>query len=262
MVNVNEDGPERTRAPRQRIFLIPSTVVWLLGVLWAVFAVEVVTDVFGSSALKILVFDFFFFVPGELTGTQRWSGVSPAISLVTHIFAHADLLHIGSNSIWLMICGTPVYRRLRGEGIVPMGGVSFLAHKRPAAFAPAVFLTLFVLGGIAGVLVLTAMQWNSNIAVIGASGGVSALLGALMRFGFRRPRYFAPVLQPLTPLNDRIVIVFTVVFTFLNAAGGMLGLEPKGVEVAWEAHVGGYLFGLLTFPLFDRVAGNTFRAPG
>lgn len=156
--------------------------------------------------------------------------------LVTHVFIHANLMHLALNSVWLLAFGAPVARRLEmGQGTLA-GGWSFIL--------------LFMLSGVCGGLAYIAVHPGDYTFLVGASGGVSGLLGGLVRFAFRRPASGGGRFAKLT---DPSVIAWTGAIVLLNFAVGLLGgfLFGGGNDIAWEAHLGGYLFGLLAFPLFD-----------
>jgi len=122
---------------------------------------------------------------------------------------------------------------------------------------------LFLVGGAAGAGLHVALYPDSPTPLVGASGGVSALMGAAIRFALRRPSPFDPEHPPLAPLTDRTVMLFSGVWIVLNLVFGLVPLTPmaEGASIAWEAHLGGYLFGLLTYPLFDRGAGRLLEEP-
>ncbi len=154
---------------------------------------------------------------------------------ITHIFIHANIGHLLLNSVWLLAFGAPVARRLNLDQGETRGSIAFLL--------------LFVLSGICGALTFVALHTKEYTLLVGASGAVSGLLGALVRFAFRRPddgRRYAK-------LTDRPVIIWSIVILGLNLAIGVLGglILGRGNDIAWEAHVGGYFFGLLAFPFFD-----------
>ncbi|MBY0423545.1 MAG: rhomboid family intramembrane serine protease, partial [Parvularculaceae bacterium] len=92
--------------------------------------------------------------------------------------------------------------------------------------------------------------------LLGASGGVTGLLGGLIRFGFRtREQAIADPLGFLPLRHERVLTIAAVVIALEVLMGGLaskIGLAPA--NVGWEAHVGGFLFGLCAFPLFARLA--------
>ena len=84
-------------------------------------------------------------------------------------------------------------------------------------------------------------------------------MAAAARFGFRTNRsagkaaFDGPVLPIAIVLRSRGVVIFLAVWMIINLATGLLGFAP-GVDgqIAWEAHIGGFLCGLLIFGAFDR----------
>lgn len=155
--------------------------------------------------------------------------------MVTHAFLHADLTHLLLNSLWLLVFGTVVARRTGTWR----------------------FLLLFLVTAIAGGAAHVATHWGSMMPVIGASGAVSGLMGASFRFVLRG--WNAPPGSPLLPLFSQTVLLAALAWSLVNFVLGTLGYTPDGlgVLVAWEAHMGGFLAGLILFPLFDR--RGTFR---
>lgn len=164
-------------------------------------------------------------------GPQASGGVVGWLSpLFTHMLAHANLPHLLFNSLWLIVFGTPVARRFND---------------------PLRFLSLFALSGAAGAIFFSVFHANEPTILIGASGGVTGLLGAAVRFAFQRP---AAAYWRTLPLTDRSVLTWSAVVILLNASVAVVGpgFGASGGDVAWQAHIGGYLFGLVAFPLFDR----------
>lgn len=172
--------------------------------------------------------------PLHVTDTGGWATAwlwFPAwTKLVTHAFLHADLTHLVFNSLWFLVFGSIVARRT--------GTWRFLA--------------LFLLTTVAGGLVHVLVYPQSMTPVIGASGAVSGILGASFRFILRG--WHTPTDAPLLPLFSRTVLLAALVWSLLNFALGTIGFTPDGFGalIAWEAHMGGFLAGLVLFPLFDR----------
>lgn len=175
------------------------------------------------------------FAPGSGGGPPFPGGLPAAIpTLATYTFLHGSILHLLVNSVWLLALGSGVARRL-GAGR---------------------FLAFYFLCGALAALVYIAANPGSTTPMIGASGAVSGLMGGAVRF-------LAPVGQSqgsrfgkerLASILDRRVIVLFVLWFALNFLFGQggFGALTGGHPVAWEAHVGGFVAGLLLFGLFDR----------
>ncbi|WP_137153523.1 rhomboid family intramembrane serine protease [Rhizobium sp. FKL33] len=157
---------------------------------------------------------------------------------VTSSLLHADWLHFAFNSFWLAAFATPLAER--------WGAIRFAGFWIAAAVASA--------------FVYAAAISFTDSYLIGASGVVSAVTGAACRFALpirrgRDPSYFrhAPRLGMIEALRQPSVAVFIGAWAFSNAlvVFGVGMPEGEAYNIAWQAHVGGLLFGYLAFGLFD-----------
>lgn len=222
--------------PRQPAFNVPGIVLGLLALLALIHWIRV--DWLDDTQAGWTLLNFSF-----LAGCYGSSDeicllrepFAPWASFVTHAFLHGDWMHFATNAVWLLAFGTPVARRL---------GV-------------ARFLVFCAVGAIAGAAMFYVMNQDLIQPMIGASGVVSALMGGAARFALgsmgRGDVAYAPLLSIPRSLSDRTVLFFIIVFFVTNialgsGAGLLLG---EGAAVAWEAHVGGFLFGFLCFSAFD-----------
>ena len=110
------------------------------------------------------------------------------------------------------------------------------------------FLAFFVVCGIVAALVHLAFYWGSGMAVIGASGGVSGLMGAGMRILYGR--MYGP--SALAPVTSRPILTFSAVWIVANVVSGVLriGVSDDLTLIAWVAHLGGYFAGLFLVGAF------------
>lgn len=176
-------------------------------------------------------------VPGGLAA-DIWT-------FVTHAFIHASVLHLAVNTAWLLPFGSAVARR----------------------FGPVRFLALFAVCSAAGAAAHLVTHWGEEVVMVGASGAISGLMAAATRFAFQRggpihlwshsdfSAYRVPAAPLLDSLRDVRVLAFLVVWFGVNLLFGVGTISMPGVEqaIAWQAHIGGFLAGLLLFPLFDPV---------
>jgi membrane associated rhomboid family serine protease len=160
-------------------------------------------------------------------------------TLVTYAFLHASWEHVIFNSLWTLAFGAPVMQRF--------GAARFFAFFAATAAFAALFHAAFNPGDVS--------------VLVGASGAVSGLTAAALRFtvgpnGFSvGPETWTRPAAPLAvALGDRRVLVFMAVWFGINLLAG-LGIPLGGADarIAWEAHVGGFVAGLLLYPLFDPV---------
>jgi membrane associated rhomboid family serine protease len=108
--------------------------------------------------------------------------------------------------------------------------------------------------------------------VVGASAAISGQMAAALRFLFsarREPGQRTPdfVNAPLSPLgktlSDPRILLFLLIWFAMNAYFGLNATFVGGAEggIAWEAHIGGFLCGLLLFGLFDTGRPEGHAAP-
>ncbi|MEO1041067.1 MAG: rhomboid family intramembrane serine protease [Pseudomonadota bacterium] len=168
------------------------------------------------------------------------------IPLVTHIFLHGGLGHLALNMLWLMVFGSGTARRLCVENTTPADASRNIT----------VFMAFYLSSGVAGALTHFAAHPFDDVPMIGASGAISGLMAGTLRFALR---LFAPMgaeYGPLAPIWARPLLVASSIYIGLNIATGIAGamMTDGQVMIAWEAHIGGFVFGLVAFPYFDRLA--------
>ncbi|WP_438753588.1 rhomboid family intramembrane serine protease [Pararhizobium sp. O133] len=227
-------GPEKLERPREPAFNLPFGLVVILGVLVAIHVVR--TYVLSASIDNEMVFNFAF-LPARYDHALSDQNLAWLWSPITYSILHGSWDHLIFNGFWMIAFGAPVIRRI---GMVRL----------------AVF---WGLSAIAAVALHTAFHWGEMIVVVGASGVVAGLMGAAARFVFspsgRISRQFAHLnrrLPIMEALSNRSVVIFTGIWFLTNLLIG-LGLFAFGGQggIAWEAHIGGFLFGFLLFGLFD-----------
>ena len=235
---------------REPVFNVPGTVIAVLALLIALHVIREFLPIEDGTWLLLAM----AFIPARyagMAGELPGGDIAAVTSVVTHMFVHADATHLAINGAWWLAFGTVLCRR--------MGSLRFL---------------LFVLaGGMAGAFAFAVMHPGLVAPVIGASGAIAAMMGAVMRFLFsaldsgrgymlRENPASVPAMKLMTALTDRRVIIATAMFVALNLLAiygfGTLGTASS---IAWEAHLGGYFFGLLCFGLFDTAAQKTLPLP-
>jgi membrane associated rhomboid family serine protease len=158
-------------------------------------------------------------------------GSFPALgSLLSCMFLHGGWAHLLGNMLYLYIFGGNVEDRL--------------GHLR--------YLVFYCLGGVIAVLVQTYTNPASMLPMIGASGAIAAVTGAYFVF---YPTTRVLTLLPLGfsfPVIRIPAVFYLILWLGLQVGAGMYtqtATTPRVVEIAWWAHVGGFVAGLLLGPL-------------
>jgi membrane associated rhomboid family serine protease len=218
-VNTPETTSTRASGP---IFNAPVVVVATIALLLAIhLALELAGEDWQVWSLYAFSFVPSRFQPNAIAmiqGSQYWS-------LITYAFLHADWMHVGLNSLWLLIFGTPVARVL--------GTLRYIA--------------IFLAGAVGGALVMLVVHWGESIITVGASASVSGLLAAAIPIMYGGWRH-GPLTIPET-LRNRRALLFMAMFlvvTLLSGAQGVPGFG-EGPPIAWEAHLGGFAAGLIAY---------------
>lgn len=230
------EGPEADEGAarkRGRVFNLPPVLTATLAFLIGIFLLQ---SLLPQSMLEYFLFTFGF-IPARYVIPLSQQGPEWLWTPVTYSLLHGNVEHIVFNSLWLMAFGAPVARRI----------------------GTARYLVFWGLSAAASAFLHAALNWGDVTLLIGASGVVSALMGAACRFAFPNDRspvaaHLNPRLSILGSLKSRTVLVFGL-FWFLTNLLIAFGVPLIGDEtqaVAWDAHIGGFLFGFLLFALFDR----------
>ena len=231
---------------REPLFNVPTVIVALLAALGLIHATRefVLSDRQDLELLLQLAF-----IPARYDSALLPGGTIPggpgaeAWTFVTYALLHADATHLAVNAVWLLAFGTAVARR----------------------FGALRFLIFFAVTAAAGAAVHLVSHARELFPMIGASASISGAMAASMRFAFQRggplglwgsggdEDYRVPAL-PLTGIfRDGRVLIFIAMWFGMNLLFG-IGATPllgQGQSVAWQAHIGGFIAGLLLFNLFD-----------
>jgi membrane associated rhomboid family serine protease len=159
------------------------------------------------------------FIPGRLGGSiVPWPALPVALTPLGATLVHSGLIHIAFNLLVLMWCGTMVERVLGSVGIV----------------------ILYLIGAYAAALLQWAADTSVMVPMVGASGAISAIVGAYA-LSFGRAQMFTR-----SPALNRWInaIWLMVAWTILQAMMGWLA-GGQGYLLATPAHVGGFAAGLV-----------------
>lgn len=150
-------------------------------------------------------------------------GKSVYLALLTCMFLHGNLAHLGGNMLFLWVFGNNVEDRLGWWR----------------------YLGLYLIGGVAGTLAYAAVNQAAAVPLIGASGAIAAAMGAYVVI---HPR--GRILTAIATAAFQVVYVPAIVVLALFFVTQFL---TPGEDVAWEAHVGGMVAGFLAALVLSQV---------
>lgn len=255
---------------RERVFNVPRVV---LGIVAVLIVIQAICGLAGPQRyLEIL--ERFAFVPGRFTfafdpdrvnaaynAIAKYGEVGPEAARyflgdgtlqwwtpLTYALLHGGWLHVSMNCFWLVAFGSVVARR----------------------FGAPRFLLFCAVSAIAGAAAHFVTHMSDLQPVVGASAVVAATMAAVVRFVFQPGAPLGEALvfaeradqdlacrQPALPLrqilSNRSAVSFLGFWLLANFLFGTLP-SPLGITdatIAWEAHIGGFLVGLLAFKWFD-----------
>jgi membrane associated rhomboid family serine protease len=231
---------------REPLFNIPPVIIASLAVLAVVHLVRTLVLNEQQDIEFLLTFAF---IPARYDTSVILGGALPGggadvWTFVTYALIHADWTHLGVNAVWLLPFGSAVARR----------------------FGTSRFLIFFAVTSAAGAALHLATHSGEQYPMIGASAAISGTMAAAVRFAFQRggplgvfrtseDRAYRVRAIPLSGvLRDARVLLFLAVWFGINILFGLGSFPVTGSEqsVAWQAHIGGFLAGLLLFSWFDR----------
>jgi membrane associated rhomboid family serine protease len=226
-------------------FNLPTVLWGLIGLLAAVHLLRA-SGLFDDD----LVLGLFAFFPARLGSDAVLFPDSPLLeeasrywSLLTYSLLHADWLHLVVNCTWMMAFGSIVARRLEALR----------------------FVILSALGAIAGAVAYLVAHPVEFAVLVGASAAISAQVAAAARLMFVQPFMLQwmsaydlrriPPLSLVETFTNRRALSFILLWLVLNVLFGLTGIGTSGEgRIAWEAHLGGFISGLLLLGLLDRRA--------
>jgi membrane associated rhomboid family serine protease len=218
MIPLKDDNPTRTVPFVNYALIVACVLVFLWEVSLgertqaAIYAYGLIPDVLLGDAR----------LPPELAVVPAW------MTVFTSMFLHGGWMHLIGNMLYLWIFADNVEDRL--------------GHGR--------FVVFYALCGVAAALAQALPDPDSQIPMVGASGAISGVLGAyLLMF----PRAHVLVLLPLGPLAQLVRLPALLVLGLWFAMQLLSEMfSAPGAGVAFRAHIGGFVAGLLLLPVFRR----------
>ena len=200
---------------------------WMNVVLIAVNVIAFLYELqLGTAALEGFIFEWGL-IPAQLVGdpSAAW------MTVFTSMFLHGGWFHIINNMWVLYIFGDNVEAN--------MGGIRYLLF--------------YLLSGVAAVGLQTYVLPFSTTPMIGASGAVAGVLGAyLILFPRSRIASLVPILFIFT-IIEIPAMVFLIFWFVSQIYSGLFAIQGGGGSgIAWWAHIGGFLFGIVMVFFFRR----------
>jgi membrane associated rhomboid family serine protease len=195
-----------------------------------------------SKALELLVYQYGA-IPAVILGTQHLPetivAVPPFASLFTSMFLHGGVMHLLGNMLYLWIFGNNIEEA--------MGRVRFVIF--------------YLITGMSAIYAQILSNPNSIVPTIGASGAISGILGAYILL-YPRARVLTLVFLGFFVRIMYIPagLVLGIWFAMQVLSGSLSGRESGG-GVAFWAHAGGFLAGMLLVGLFKRREIRFFNPP-
>ncbi|QBQ56126.1 rhomboid family intramembrane serine protease [Nitrosococcus wardiae] len=204
------------------VITIGLIVICILVFLWelSLEPKEAVRAIYSFAVTPI-----FFLHKVELVG----SPIPIELTLITSLFLHADIWHLASNLLFFWIFGKTIE--------------DATGHVR--------FILFYFLCGIIAIMPYILLNPTSQNPIIGASGAISAVLGAYLRL-FPHSRIVAVYLRGFYPALARVPAEWVLIFWYgLQLIYGIFTTAEQET-VAWEVHLSGFAAGMLFVPLFYR----------
>ena len=155
--------------------------------------------------------------------------------LISSLFVHGNWAHALMNAAFILAFGAPVAR--------------FFGPRLDGAVG---FFLFYLSCGVLACLGFAALHWGQNVSLLGASGAASGLMGAAARLIGGHGRVGPVFSQAVIGMGTGWLIV-NIIMAF---AGGMLIPGAGNAAVGWEAHLAGFVVGVVLIGPFGWIAGR------
>lgn len=214
MIPLRDDNPTYSK---------PIVTYIIIGLCVVVFLLQLAVGEDGNRRLRFAL----GVIPAVLIGGYPLPAeialVPPSVSVLTSMFLHGGFMHLAGNMLYLWIFGDNIEDNM--------------GHVR--------YVVFYLLCGIAAVLAQAVPDPSSPVPMIGASGAISGVLGA---YALLHPHAKVLVAIPglIVGLPAMVVLGLWFVLQFL----GSLVPTDQGGGIAFRAHIGGFVAGMVLLPLF------------
>jgi membrane associated rhomboid family serine protease len=216
----------------------PVITYSILGICVLVFILQISSASYQSGKL----FYSYGLIPAVLTGHKQLPAeiamIAPELTLITSMFMHGGFMHLIGNMLYLWIFADNIEDEL----------------------GPVKFVCFYLLSGIAAALTQVFLNTESTIPMIGASGAIGGVLGAYI---VNHPKAKVIVLIPLGFFSQIVkipalyVLGFWFILQFINSSLS----SSEGGGVAYGAHIGGFIFGVVAILFFNKKNKPLHKTP-
>ena len=221
-IPLKDDNPTQ-RFPYLTVFFIGLNILIFLFQLFSPQGIYYYVYKMGAIPYEITHFQSIHYFPW--ISPDYFSRLSPPLTLITSMFLHGGFFHLLFNMLYLWIFGNNIE--------------DFLG--------PARFILFYLLGGLGASFTHIIFNFNSQYPMVGASGAIAGILGAYLILYPRArvltlvfPIFFIQIIR----IPAAIVLGLWFLLQVLNIGGGG--------GVAWFAHIGGFLVGILLIKIFTQ----------
>ncbi len=214
MIPIKDENPTKNKSIVRLLIIILCTVIFFVQL--------------GNDNYYLV--NFYGYKPASLLTTNyQYDTFIPILTIFTSMFMHGGWLHFLGNMLYLWIFSDNVE--------------DALGKKK--------FILFYMLSGIAAALFQSIGNINSNIPMIGASGAIAGVLGAYM---YLYPKAKILVIVPLLVFffSIRLPAIIVLGFWFLIQFLNVTWFENQESNIAWMAHIGGFIFGITYCILFIK----------
>ena len=226
--------PLRDDQPR---YSTPWVNSFLIGLNLLIFLGEAVLD---PRSLDVLIHQFGV-VPSHaaalLAGSPRYSLLAVALPFFTSMFLHGSWMHVIGNMWFLYIFGDNVE--------------DYLGHF--------MYLVFYLLVGLLAMCVQVAVNPHTSVPTLGASGAIAGVLGAYF-IVYPRARVLTWFFVFVLWVPAWVILGYWFVLNFLSGTATTLNAARQNIGgVAFWAHVGGFIAGMLLIPVFKKRGVRLFQ---
>ena len=230
MIPLRDENRSKTTPHVTRFLILVNIILFIPILYYTLVELQLIPSDLTMLLFAETFFNSFAMIPGDVIQLRNLH------TLVTSMFLHADLFHIGGNLLFLYIFGDNV------EDAV--GHLRFLGFYLLAGLV-ASFTHILSLSGSEGM----------QIPTLGASGAISGVLGAYIIM-YPKARVLTLLLIRLVKIPAAIFLGFWFILQLLYASFGI------GGGVAYWAHIGGFIVGVVLALILRVTSGKRSRCNG